>query len=57
MISGKFNSSICKALLHICGLDIGSVPTNFGLGFYKVCPDINFGSIIFYKILHPISMT
>ena len=26
--------SICKALFHICDLDISSVPTNFGLGFY-----------------------
>ena len=34
MISDKFISSIYKAFLHICDLDISSMPTDFG--FYIV---------------------
>ena len=29
----RWTTSICKALFHICDLDVSSVPTNFGLGF------------------------
>ena len=56
MISGQFISSICKAFFHIYDLDIGSVPTNFGVGFCIEFTDTNFGSIIYYYILHPISI-
>ena len=45
MISGLFISSICKTLLHKYDLEICSVHTHFGLGFYIVFTDTNFGSI------------
>ena len=48
MISCEFISSICKAFFYICDLDISSVPTNFGLGFFIEFTGTKFGSIIFY---------
>ena len=60
MISDKFISSIYKAFLHICDLDISSMPTDFG--FYIVFINTkflldfasNFNGVKFWgHILHP----